>query len=204
MRQRQIRRRRPRPHLLRRCRRDERGASLVEFALVLPVFALLLFGLIDFGLIFGSYITMRNGVEASARNATVDNYLPSTTPATCSGSSVSTATADMVCSVMESMQSLQAITSTNMSVGIEFPPLSSGTPVVGGTQEVEICAQGTMKSVTGLTGFALNGRTMSASSTVLLETNPAFSWFDKNNSSGTVTYQLTGSSTKITVGAMNC
>lgn len=190
----------------RRSQHDESGASLVEFALVLPVFALLLFGLIDFGLVFGSYITMRNGVEAGARSATVDNYTPPTTPNICTGSGgISAATTQMVCTVMESIQNLQAITNTNLTVGIEFPPLSSGTPVVGSTQDVEVCAQGTMKSVTGLTGFALNGKHMSASSTVRLETNPAFSWFDSNVTSGaTVTYQLTSTSVKLTVGAMNC
>jgi Flp pilus assembly protein TadG len=191
--------------IARRARRDESGASLVEFALVLPVFALLLFGLIDFGLIFGSYITMRNGVESGARSATVNNYTPPTTPNVCMGSGVSTATAEMVCTVMESIQNLQAITNSSIKVGIEFPPLTSGTtPItVGSTQDVEICAQGQMKSVTGLTGFALNGKHMSASSTVRLETNPGFGWFD---SSGTqsVTYQLSSTSSTITVGAMPC
>src|SRR5215469_877837 len=36
-------------------RRGEEGASLVEFAIVVPVFALLLFAMIDFGLVFQSY-----------------------------------------------------------------------------------------------------------------------------------------------------
>ena len=53
---------------LRRRRSDE-GAALVEFALALPLFALLLFALVDSGLAFGGFITFRNGVDAGARLA---------------------------------------------------------------------------------------------------------------------------------------
>ena len=180
----------------RRSQRDESGASLVEFALVLPVFALLLFGLIDFGLIFGSYITMRNGVEAGARNASVSDYaLPS--GASCSSTGLSgskaTATANMVCDVVASIGSLQAVTSSGLVVGVTFP---SGSSLVG--QNVEVCAQGTMKSVTGITGFALNGKHMSSSSTVRLEHDAAFSNFDASTPGATVKYTpASGSATTV-------
>lgn len=45
--------------------REERGQSLVEFALVLPLLLVLLLGLADFGRVFAAGITM----EAAARNA---------------------------------------------------------------------------------------------------------------------------------------
>lgn len=48
-----------------RNRRKENGQSLVEFALVLPLFMLILMGIMDFGWLFYNYI----GVENSARNA---------------------------------------------------------------------------------------------------------------------------------------
>src|SRR5579864_6676393 len=52
---------------LRKSRRDEKGASLVEFVLILPLFALLLFGIVDFGSVFGGYISVQNEVNAAAR-----------------------------------------------------------------------------------------------------------------------------------------
>ena len=42
-------------------RPGQRGQSLVEFALVFPLFILLLAGMIDFGLGLYSYMTINNG-----------------------------------------------------------------------------------------------------------------------------------------------
>jgi Flp pilus assembly protein TadG len=51
--------------------RDQRGQSLVEFALVLPLLSLLLFGIIQFGIVFNNYIDLTDAVRAGARKATV-------------------------------------------------------------------------------------------------------------------------------------
>ena len=51
----------------RRGRRDDSGATLVEFAIILPVFALMLFGMIQFGLAFAGWDELRNAVQTSAR-----------------------------------------------------------------------------------------------------------------------------------------
>ena len=53
---------------LRRARKEgERGQSLVEFALVLPVFLLLLFAIVDFGMGFNAWITVTNSAREGAR-----------------------------------------------------------------------------------------------------------------------------------------
>jgi Flp pilus assembly protein TadG len=66
----------PRPR-----RREEAGASLVEFAIVLPVFALMLFAMIQFGLGFAGWDELRNAVQTGARIAANG---PTTSPdATC-------------------------------------------------------------------------------------------------------------------------
>ena len=52
-------------------RRDERGASLVEFAVVLPFLLLLIFGMIEFGLIFAQFNEIRHGAREGARYAAV-------------------------------------------------------------------------------------------------------------------------------------
>ena len=51
--------------------RNERGQTMVEFAVVLPVLALLLFGVIQFGIAFNSYLTITDAVRAGARKAAV-------------------------------------------------------------------------------------------------------------------------------------
>ncbi len=59
---------------LRGHRSAERGAAAVEFALVVPVLVLLLFGIIDFGLWFEDSIALRQGVREGARQGIVENF----------------------------------------------------------------------------------------------------------------------------------
>ena len=49
----------------------QRGQSIVEFALVLPVFLLLLVGLIDFSRLLFTYVSLSNGTREFARVAAV-------------------------------------------------------------------------------------------------------------------------------------
>ena len=48
-------------------RRRQRGQSLVEFSLVLPIFVILVMGIADFGLGLKTWITMTNSVREAAR-----------------------------------------------------------------------------------------------------------------------------------------
>ena len=48
-------------------RRDEKGASAVEFALVLPVLFALLFGIIEFGAAFNAQISLTQAVREGVR-----------------------------------------------------------------------------------------------------------------------------------------
>ena len=59
--------------LRRRCG-DERGAALVELALILPLFVILVFGVIEFGLTYNTYITIRQGVREADRQGAVGNF----------------------------------------------------------------------------------------------------------------------------------
>jgi Flp pilus assembly protein TadG len=49
---------------------------MTEFALVLPILALLLFGVIQFGIVFNNYITLTDAVRAGARKAAVSRRAP--------------------------------------------------------------------------------------------------------------------------------
>jgi Flp pilus assembly protein TadG len=51
--------------------RSERGQTMTEFAIVLPVLCLLLFGVIQFGILWNNYVTLTDAVRAGARKAAV-------------------------------------------------------------------------------------------------------------------------------------
>ena len=56
-------------------RGDRRGQSLVEFALVLPLFIIILVGIFDFGRAIFAYSTLNNASREAARQAVVDQTL---------------------------------------------------------------------------------------------------------------------------------
>jgi Flp pilus assembly protein TadG len=51
--------------------RNEQGQTMTEFALVLPVLALILFAVIQFGIVFNNYVTLTDAARAGARKAAV-------------------------------------------------------------------------------------------------------------------------------------
>jgi Flp pilus assembly protein TadG len=55
-------------------RARERGQGLVEFALVLAPLMLVLLGIVQFGFIFNSYVTMTNAAREGARSGTIYVY----------------------------------------------------------------------------------------------------------------------------------
>jgi Flp pilus assembly protein TadG len=50
------------------------GAAAVEFALVVPVLLMILFGIIDYGLLFNNSLSVKQGVREAARQGVVANY----------------------------------------------------------------------------------------------------------------------------------
>lgn len=56
---------------LRRNLQEQKGQSLVELALILPIIVLLLFGTVEFGRVFYSYITVTSAVREGVRQAAV-------------------------------------------------------------------------------------------------------------------------------------
>jgi hypothetical protein len=53
---------------------SENGSSSVEFALILPVLILLLFGIIEFGFVFNNYLAITHAAREGARLAAVGHY----------------------------------------------------------------------------------------------------------------------------------
>jgi Flp pilus assembly protein TadG len=56
--------------------KKQQGQTMAEFTLVLPVLAILLFGVIQFGIVFNNYLAVTDAVRAGARQAAVARYLP--------------------------------------------------------------------------------------------------------------------------------
>jgi Flp pilus assembly pilin Flp len=60
-------------------RRDERGASAVEFALVLPLLLMLLFGIISTGRVYSDHLSATNAVREGARYGAAADFSASST-----------------------------------------------------------------------------------------------------------------------------
>ena len=73
--------------------RSERGQSLTEFALALPILALLLFAVIQFGIVFNNYVTLTDATRAGARKAAVDRQVSN--PAAAAVAAVRSSAADL-------------------------------------------------------------------------------------------------------------
>jgi Flp pilus assembly protein TadG len=58
----------------RRTKKDA-GQALVEFAIILPILLLLLFGILQFGVIFNNYVQVTSAAREGARKAAVSRTL---------------------------------------------------------------------------------------------------------------------------------
>lgn len=63
-------------------RRNEKGQAMVEFALVIPALLLVVFGIIQFGILFNNYLTLTDAVRVGARQAAVSRQSPNPITAT--------------------------------------------------------------------------------------------------------------------------
>jgi Flp pilus assembly protein TadG len=67
--------------------KNQKGQALVEFAVILPLLLLIIMGIIEFGLMLNSYLTVRNVSREGARagivgstNTEIENTIISTSP----------------------------------------------------------------------------------------------------------------------------
>ena len=73
--------------------RSEQGQAITEFALALPILALLLFAVIQFGIAFNNYITLTDATRAGARKAAVARQLSN--PVNACQSAIRTSASDL-------------------------------------------------------------------------------------------------------------
>jgi len=56
---------------MKKRRNNEKGTALVEFAIVLPIFILILIGTVEFGIVLHDYLILQNASREGARSAAV-------------------------------------------------------------------------------------------------------------------------------------
>ena len=79
--------------------RESRGAAAVEFALLVPIFLVIVFGIIDFGLMFYSKTVITNAAREGARTASLSGDLDVTVAAATSAVGSLPGTAPVVTTV---------------------------------------------------------------------------------------------------------
>jgi len=120
--------------------RGDDGAVLVEFALVMPLLFLILFGLIEFGININDFQSIRQATRDAARQAVVGDYgTGSCTPA-------SAAAADNAAAVQCTARKGAGISS--LAVKVVFTDL--GTANDFSLDKVKVCAVSRAKSTTGI------------------------------------------------------
>lgn len=80
--------------------RGDEGTAVVEFALVVPIFALMLFAIVQFGMLFTGWSGLRNVVQTSARAAAIGDVGSDTTCAQGAGAP-NLSTQEMICSTVD-------------------------------------------------------------------------------------------------------
>jgi len=131
-------------------RERDRGASLVEFALVMPILFLILFGIIEFGAAYNDYQSIRQGAREGARDAVVATYGSSSGcslngPAASLSGPTGTNTQKVMCAVKQEV----GLTNSRVRVRVIFTDSDTGTPSYA-SDRVKVCV---VSMVDGITGF---------------------------------------------------
>jgi Flp pilus assembly protein TadG len=154
---------------MRRSARDQRGAAMVEFALVLPLLLLLVFGMIDFASVFNDYQSVRQGAGAADREAVVNQSPPVTRP-NCSSTNVSnihmssppaagSSAANLICFTKARV----GLNMDNTRVALVFnAPLTAGQPLM-------VCVQYPVSSLTGYLSRLLGNKVLNTQAETIVE-----------------------------------
>jgi len=141
--------------MLKSRKRSERGAAMVEFAIVMPLFVLLLFGIMEAGWMFSQQVEVRHAAREGARIAAVSNP-----PLPASFAAVDIR--DRVCSTM------------NLSVGsVTVIDVSASGNDIGDSANVSVTTE--YQTLTGLLDPIFNGLSISTSVDIRLEQPRAWS-----------------------------
>jgi Flp pilus assembly protein TadG len=133
-------------------RRDERGANLVEFVIILPLLVLLVFGIIEFGVNFDRKIGVNSASREGARAAIVGNA-----PG-CDNDDGTLTAAEIKCFVQDRL----GLSDDDVSVAVVAPSSAVGEPL-------KVCVQYPAESITLLFAPLLSGANLRSSATMRIE-----------------------------------
>ncbi len=136
-------------------KRGDRGANLVEFALLAPLLILLLFGIVEFAWMFASNLDVKHGAREGARITVVN------TPDT-----GNVGLAAEICTRMDMVGS---------DIDTTITWVSDGTPAVG--EAVTVTVSTPLSTLTGIMDWAFAGVT-SLDSTVEMRIEQPPDWSD--------------------------
>jgi Flp pilus assembly protein TadG len=123
--------------LLHQLYRDERGATLVEFSVVVPLWLSLTFGIVQAGLVLWAQIGLQHGVELAARCASLSDiairYGNLTSPTPCYTTVTSTTNATANAAAVKSYAASNSYglnpPASTFSVNPPSPPCTNGNMV---------------------------------------------------------------------------
>jgi hypothetical protein len=156
----------------------EKGAVLVEAAIVMPVLIIILLGIIDFGFAFNSYISLRQGTRETGRQMVV-----STTPKPTSGSwscpvtglpgvdataVAGTANADIYDLICYAKSRI-GLDPSSVRVSLFWDKPFTPNTVATATDSVVVCTQYPLNSITGIFSPMLNGTIINAKTEIRIE-----------------------------------
>jgi Flp pilus assembly protein TadG len=99
--------------------RDEKGQAMTEFAVVLPVVALVLFAIVQFGIAFNNYLTLTDAVRRGARTAAVSRQ--GGAPASATVAAVNTAASDLTQSKLNVTVNSTWLPGDDVTVSATYP-----------------------------------------------------------------------------------
>jgi hypothetical protein len=171
----------------------QRGAALVEAAIVIPVLFLIVFAVIDFGNVFYTYIAVRQGVREGAREAAITT-LPgdssgwpgctlapgNNVPSSGGGPSTTNGGEDFFDMICYTKARIGLGMGNNVRVSIAWSPLPTNTGTANGTDWVPstsptaadslvICAQYKVSSITGALSPILSGKVVTSKTEIRIE-----------------------------------
>jgi hypothetical protein len=128
-------------------RNRERGAALVEFALILPVLSLFLFGMMEFGIGFNNLNSLRQGTREGARQGVVDTF-GGDTDCVVTGTTPSTTVKELICLIKDRI----GLAEEDVRVKVAFPTTNDEG------ESLIVCTAYPLTSVTGFFSALLDGK----------------------------------------------
>jgi Flp pilus assembly protein TadG len=151
-----------------RVKRNEEGASLVEFALLLPVLVLILFGIVDFGSLYNSYQSVRQGARDGMRQAVVAMPTNQTCTVQSGGTQITGDAQQLVCYVKARVGLGD---NTRVRIIWNGPQTSAATDKTNfpAGNPVMVCVQYPAQSLSGILAPFLNGKVLNTQAETLIE-----------------------------------